>query len=309
MTLFAEQRISCKSDTTSDSHIPPLHPVCEAVEFNEQLAHIFNIQRYSLNDGNGIRTVVFFKGCPHICPWCANPESISPHRQLIRRQSKCIRNAVCTNNPDECPSGALEWIGYNISLNKLIEQLLRDEIFYRTSGGGVTLSGGEVLLQAKFARNLLKELKTLGIHTAIETAGDYHFADFAEVVKYCDEVLFDFKIMDETQAKQLLHIHLHRVLNNFTKLYQLGTRLIPRLPLIPHYTLSRENITKVLDFLRPFEKIKEIHILPFHKYGESKYELIEKPYKLKTLCPPSTEDIEVITAMIEAHGYKVIKGG
>ncbi|MDY4506403.1 MAG: [formate-C-acetyltransferase]-activating enzyme [[Actinobacillus] rossii] len=300
MTLFAEHRINCKSDTTSLAPSP---------EPKANIGRIFNIQRYSLNDGNGIRTVIFFKGCPHVCPWCANPESMSRQPQLVRRLSKCIHNEVCSQDPDECPSGALEWIGYDISLDALIDKILKDEIFYRTSGGGITLSGGEVLLQAKFANQLLKELKYLGIHTAIETAGDCNFDDFYSVAQYCDEVLFDFKIMDETKAKTILHIHLNRVLSNFQKLYTTGINLIPRLPLIPTYTLSQANVEKVLDFLQPFSNIKEIHILPFHQFGASKYELLDRPYGLKNLRVPNESEIEAIKQLIEKRGYKVVNGG
>ncbi|WP_040976176.1 [formate-C-acetyltransferase]-activating enzyme [Necropsobacter massiliensis] len=300
MTSFVEHRINCKTDSTHSAYFtkPKGH-----------LGRIFNIQRYSLNDGKGIRTVIFFKGCAHRCPWCANPESISYQPQLVRRLSKCIHNDLCSNDPKECPSGALEWIGYDISLHVLIDKILKDEIFYRTSGGGVTLSGGEVLLQAEFASQLLKELKRLGISTAIETAGDCNFDDFYSVAQYCDEVLFDFKIMDETKAKRKLHIHLDRVLSNFQRLYEKGINLIPRLPLIPTYTLSMENVEKVLRFLHAFAAIEEVHILPFHQFGTPKYELINKPYALKNLPTPEESDIEPIKHLIEERGYRVVQGG
>ncbi len=136
MTLFAAPRISCEVVGARD----------------EETARIFNIQRYSLNDGQGIRTVVFFKGCPHTCPWCANPESISPRIETVRRENKCLRCTPCLRDADECPSGAFERIGRDITLDELEREVLKDDIFFRTSGGGVTLSGGEVLMQAPFAR-------------------------------------------------------------------------------------------------------------------------------------------------------------
>ncbi len=142
MTLSAAPRISC-----------------EVIETRADTARIFNIQRYSLNDGQGIRTVVFFKGCPHTCPWCANPESMSPRIETVRRESKCLHCATCLQDAEECPSGAWENIGRDVTLEELEREVLKDEVFFRASGGGVTLSGGEVLMQAEFAARLLQRLK------------------------------------------------------------------------------------------------------------------------------------------------------
>lgn len=133
MTSSAGQRISCNVVETRRNDV----------------ARIFNIQRYSLNDGEGIRTVVFFKGCPHLCPWCANPESISGKIQTVRREAKCLHCAKCLRDADECPSGAFERIGRDISLDALEREVMKDDIFFRTSGGGVTLSGGEVLRKVR----------------------------------------------------------------------------------------------------------------------------------------------------------------
>lgn len=312
MISSAELLINCNDMSKDLSNNPHVQLNCSpeiAQVSHNNIARIFNIQRYSLNDGSGIRTVVFFKGCPHRCPWCANPESISRKIQIVRRKSKCIKCHVCANDYDECPSGALEKIGYDIHLDELIKQILKDEIFFRSSGGGVTLSGGEVLFQAKFATQLLRKLKQLDVNTAIETAGDGRFADFLAVASQCDEVLFDFKIMDPLKAQQILNIHLLRVLDNFRQLYFHNINLIPRLPLIPEYTLSEENVLKVLSFLKEFKRIKEVHILPFHKFGEPKYELIHQPYQLKDIKVPTAQQIDHIKQLIESHGYYVVKGG
>lgn len=145
MTLSAAPRISC-----------------EVIETRADRARIFNLQRYSLNDGQGIRTVVFFKGCPHTCPWCANPESMSPRIQTLRRQSKCLGCARCQQDVAECPSGAWEQIGRDMTLDNLLQEVLKDEVFFRASGGGVTLSGGEVLMQAEFAARFLQRLRQWG---------------------------------------------------------------------------------------------------------------------------------------------------
>ncbi|VEB51606.1 Pyruvate formate-lyase activating enzyme [Salmonella enterica subsp. enterica] len=156
----------------------------------------------SLNDGQGIRTVVFFKGCPHTCPWCANPESISPRIETVRRENKCLRCTPCLRDADECPSGAFERIGRDITLDELEREVLKDDIFFRTSGGGVTLSGGEVLMQAPFATRFLQRLRRWGVPCAIETAGDTSASRLLPLARACDEVLFDLKIMDAERARE-----------------------------------------------------------------------------------------------------------
>ncbi|WP_310607128.1 [formate-C-acetyltransferase]-activating enzyme [Buttiauxella brennerae] len=291
MTLSAAQRISC-----------------DVIEDTDIIARIFNIQRYSLNDGGGIRTVVFFKGCPHHCPWCANPESISGKVQTVRRMAKCLRCATCLNDADECPSGAMERVGRNISLADLEKEVLKDEVFFRSSGGGVTLSGGEVLMQAGFATRFLKRLKSLGIHTAIETAGDAAPEKVLALAQQCDEVLFDLKIMDEAKAKMLLNIDQARVLKNFRNLVTVGVNVIPRIPLIPGFTLNQSNMQAVLDFLVPLD-VTQLHLLPFHQYGESKYPLLGLPWRMSGIAPPSEKELNVMKLMAENAGYQVTVGG
>lgn len=246
---------------------------CDVVETRADVARIFNIQRYSLNDGAGIRTVVFFKGCPHRCPWCANPESMSPKIETVRRESKCLHCAPCLRDADECPSGAFERIGRDVTLDELEREVMKDDVFFRSSGGGVTLSGGEVLMQAPFATQLLKRLRRYGIHTAIETAGDAPLSRLLPLARQCDEVLFDLKIMDPEQARSVTAVNLPRVLGNLTQLVAEGINVIPRVPLIPGYTLTDANMASVLAFLLP-SGVRQLHLLPFHSYGEPKYRLL-----------------------------------
>ncbi len=252
MTLSAAPRISC-----------------EVIETRAPVARIFNIQRYSLNDGRGIRTVVFFKGCPHTCPWCANPESMSPKIETVRRESKCLHCAPCLRDADECPSGAFERIGRDVTLDELEQEVMKDDVFFRSSGGGVTLSGGEVLMQAPFATQFLQRLRRYGVHTAIETAGDAPLSRLLPLAQQCDEVLFDLKIMEPEQARAIVNMNLPRVLQNLRSLAAEGVNVIPRVPLIPGYTLDSANITRVLEFLIP-SGIRQLHLLPFHQYGEPK---------------------------------------
>lgn len=292
MTSFAAPRISC-----------------EVVEpRGDEVARIFNIQRYSLNDGQGIRTVVFFKGCPHTCPWCANPESISPRIETVRRESKCLHCAPCLRDADECPSGAFERIGRDITLDELEREVLKDDIFFRTSGGGVTLSGGEVLMQAPFATRFLQRIRRLGIQCAIETAGDAPASRLLPLAKACDEVLFDLKIMDAVQAREVVNMNLPRVLENLRLLVSEGIHVIPRLPLIPGFTLSTENLQCALTLLTSLG-IKQVHLLPFHQYGEPKYRLLGQTWSMKDVPAPSAQEVAALREIAECAGFQVTTGG
>ncbi len=281
---------------------------CDVVETRADVARIFNIQRYSLNDGAGIRTVVFFKGCPHRCPWCANPESISPKIETVRRESKCLHCAPCLRDADECPSGAFERIGRDVTLDELECEVMKDDVFFRSSGGGVTLSGGEVLMQAPFATQLLKRLRRYGIHTAIETAGDAPLSRLLPLARQCDEVLFDLKIMDPEQARSVTAVNLPRVLENLTQLVAEGINVIPRVPLIPGYTLTDANMASVLAFLLP-SGVRQLHLLPFHSYGEPKYRLLGQQWSMREVSPPTADEVAAMRRMAEDKGFHVTIGG
>lgn len=281
---------------------------CDVVETRADVARIFNIQRYSLNDGAGIRTVVFFKGCPHRCPWCANPESMSPKIETVRRESKCLHCAPCLRDADECPSGAFERIGRDVTLDELEREVMKDDVFFRSSGGGVTLSGGEVLMQAPFATQLLKRLRRYGIHTAIETAGDAPLSRLLPLARQCDEVLFDLKIMDPEQARSVTAVNLPRVLGNLTQLVAEGINVIPRVPLIPGYTLTDANMASVLAFLLP-SGIRQLHLLPFHSYGEPKYRLLGQQWSMREVSSPTADEVAAMRRMAEDKGFHVTIGG
>ncbi|MEG1211313.1 MAG: [formate-C-acetyltransferase]-activating enzyme [Leclercia sp.] len=291
MTLSAAPRISC-----------------EVIDTRADVARIFNIQRYSLNDGRGIRTVVFFKGCPHTCPWCANPESMSPKIETVRRESKCLHCAPCLRDADECPSGAFERIGRDVTLDALEREVMKDDVFFRSSGGGVTLSGGEVLMQAPFATRLLQRLRRYGVHTAIETAGDAPLARLLPLAEQCDEVLFDLKIMDPVKAREVVNMNLPRVLDNLRCLVANDINVIPRVPLIPGFTLDPVNIMRVLEFLVP-SGIRQLHLLPFHQYGEPKYRLLGQAWTMGHVTGPDADEIAAIRLLAEQAGFQVTVGG
>lgn len=246
---------------------------------------VFNIQRYSVHDGGGIRTLIFLKGCPLRCPWCSNPES-----------RKKVEPANWRKN------GKIEQIGKWQPIGELLDEVLKDEIFYRTSCGGVTLSGGEVLMQAEFAGKFLEELKNLGIHTAIETTGCFPVERIEKVAPYVDQVLFDLKIMDQKKAKKIIGIDPTIVEENFD--YLLGLEqihVIPRIPLIPEYTTSETNIQFLIEFLTK-RQIKEVHLLPFHQYGSSKYDYLGWEYTMKDVPTLRPNEIQVIKEKFETAG-------
>lgn len=296
------------ADPDVTTHRVASTPTTSKSAASEPVARIFDVQRYSLNDGTGIRTVVFFKGCPLACPWCSNPESRSRGIEFTRREAQCLHCDPCPLDPAECPTGAYRQIGRDIGLAELEHLLARDEIFHRVSGGGVTLSGGEVLLQAPFAIALLGRLRAKGIATAIETTGHGSHAALLELGRLCDEVLFDFKIMDPRRAHAVLGINLPLVLAGFADLVAAGVRVVPRLPLIPTYTMTDANLDAVLDFLRPF-RLPEIHLLPLHHYGASKYELLGIDYGVTDLVPPTAGEVDLWRRRCEAEGYRVVVGG
>ncbi|CAM3136211.1 glycyl-radical enzyme activating protein [Streptobacillus ratti] len=253
---------------------------------------IFNIQRFSLNDGEGIRTIVFFKGCPLLCPWCSNPESQSFKIEYMR---------------DKLNSGKFRKIGKYYSVDELLKEVLKDEIFFNTSGGGVTLSGGEILSQPKFVIEFLKKLKENDINTAIETCGIGNTKLLKKILEKTDTVLFDLKIMNNDKSKEVIGVNSSLIIKNFEVACK-NNYVIPRIPFIPGYTDSIQNIDEILKIVLK-NNIKEIHILPYHNYGVSKYELLDRIYKLSDTKLPSKKRILEIKTYIESKGLNVIIGG
>lgn len=253
---------------------------------------IFNIQRFSLNDGEGIRTIVFFKGCPLFCPWCSNPESQSFKIEKMK---------------DVLHKGKFKQIGKYYLVDELVKEVLKDEVFFNTSGGGVTLSGGEILSQSKFVLEFLKKLKENDINTAIETCGYGNINNLKEILKYTDTVLFDLKIINKEKSKKIIGASSEIIIKNFNQACKTNF-VIPRIPYIPGYTDDIENIEKILKIVKN-NKIKIIHLLPYHNYGASKYELLDRIYKLNEVKLPSKIIVEKIKKYIESKGFEVIIGG
>ncbi|GCF95183.1 formate acetyltransferase activating enzyme [Enterococcus florum] len=251
----------------------------------EKEACIFNIQKFSLHDGPGIRTVVFFKGCPMHCYWCANPESQNSKPETMWDDQKKMPTTV----------------GEYRSIESIIEEVMKDEAFYLESGGGVTLSGGEVLFQAEAAIELLSRLKEKGIHTASETTGFAKESVFKQYIEQVDLLYFDVKHYEEKQHKKGTGVSLQPILNNLTLALQQNQQMIVRIPVIPNYN---DGLVNAEGFALLFNQlgIKTVELLPFHQFGEKKYTYLDRPYEMANIPQLHTEDLAYFKNHLEEHG-------
>ncbi len=267
---------------------------------------IFNIQKFSLQDGPGIRTVVFFKGCPLQCEWCSNPESQYSRQEITFDDTKCVNCLACAaecpagaitvqnNKPlfhqavcqaclgciEICPAGALGLQGQTMSLQKVKLEVMKDLPFYEESGGGVTLSGGEVLQQSEFAIALLKELKQEGIHTACETSGYAEQRVFNDFIESVDLLLFDIKHYDRVKHLQATHVYPDKIWSNLQAAVVVGKEILLRIPVIPGINDSLVDAQGFCDLIKTFG-LKKVQLLPFHQFGENKYSLLHRPYRFQ----------------------------
>lgn len=266
--------------------------------------HLFNVQRFSLDDGPGIRTVVFFKGCNQICPWCHNPESLSPRPQVLRKDSLCTRCGRCAQvcpqgavshheggyrtDPakcvrcgrciDLCPSDALMLVGYDRTVDEVVKLVCKDRDFYRRSGGGVTFSGGEPAVQSAFLLACLRACREAGIQTAIETNGNYPLELTARLSPLLDYVMIDLKHTDA--AKHLRFTGVSNAQNLASIQYYLSHNVTDvRVPVIPGFNDTAAELQDILDFARE-SGAKKVTLLPYHVFGISKYTNLSIPYSL-----------------------------
>lgn len=267
---------------------------------------IFDIQRFSTSDGPGIRTVVFFKGCPLNCGWCHNPESRSTFNDIFYKQDICIgcgacvtacaanchtltnglhnfnrENCVgCGNCAKVCNMKALDYCGEEKSVQEIIDVVLRDKPFYEESGGGLTLSGGEPLMQYDFALSILKLAKAKGIHTAIETSG-FSNQDLTELNKYIDLWLYDVKLFSEDSHKKYIGVSNTQIFENLQTLSNIGAKIILRCPIIPDINMEAEHFNSIADLANTLKGLVAIHLEPYHPLGYSKSEQLGKVQNYK----------------------------
>lgn len=292
--------------------------------------NIVHIQRYSLHDGPGIRTLIFLKGCPLTCPWCSNPEAIHPFPELIHYRDRCIRCEACVQAcptdslefvgddlricndrscrskrcVEVCPTGALEILGQTMTVDDVLRKVMQDFAFYKRSGGGVTFSGGEPLSQDRFLLTLLGALKAESIHTAIETTGYQRWERFARILEKVDLVYYDLKIIDPREHKRLLGVSNGLILENAKRMMERQPgKVVFRMPAIPGYTDSEINLKGIVGFLKAVGYSPgALEIIPYHRFGESKYDLLHREYKLKGTRPPTPEELRRCGAVIRGEG-------
>lgn len=252
-------------------------------------ALICDIKRLAVHDGPGIRTTVFFKGCPLKCLWCHNPEGISFQPQTAFYKGKCIGCGECEKErfTGNCLQEARVLYGREVTVQSLLPSLLEDRAFFETSGGGVTLSGGECLCQADFCAALLQALKKEGIHTAVDTCGFVSKAALNKVIPYTDIFLYDIKAFDEDVHIRCTGQSNKPILENLKHLDALGKKLEIRIPFVPGY--NDDQIPKIAAFLAPFKNITAVKVLPYHNYAGSKYAALGMENTLPERLPTETE--------------------
>lgn len=298
-----------------------------------------NIQRFSMDDGPGIRTIVFFKGCPLSCPWCHNPECVFPEVDFYYYEQKCVRCGLCAEICPEkaitlpgpngepprrdrkkctrcmecvnsCPQGALSSVGELWSMEKILQEALSDMLFYKNSGGGVTISGGESLLFHEYAIELAKRLQAEKCHVAVETSCFGKWEHLNELASCVDLFLTDIKCMDPSQHKSFVGVPNELILDNIRKLVNQGKQVRIRVPVIPGFNDNRENFERMAEFLLSLERpVEAVDLLPYHSFAESKYDQLDREYKYKGLPNMEQEEAAQFELILKDKGLSTTIGG
>ncbi len=296
---------------------------------------IFDIKRYAIHDGPGIRTTVFLKGCPLACRWCHNPEGIQSAPFLTYQKGRCIRCAECVANcpeqaiclepegivPSEspctncftcteiCPSEARERVGRKLTARELLSEIQKDIPFYDTSGGGVTFSGGEPLMQAEFLIELLKLCGNEHIHRAVDTSGYAGSEALMSVAEHTDLFLYDLKMMDPDKHEKYTGVSNHLILDNLMQLARKRIDLIIRIPLIPGVNDDAENLDRIGLFMNRLANVGKVHILPYHNFQKTKYTRFEMHYNSGNITLPTKDMLIHAKTRLENFGLEVAIGG
>ena len=297
---------------------------------------IFDIKHYAINDGPGIRVVVFFKGCNLHCAWCHNPESISPKVEKMYSPAKCIKCGTCVDACPEhaitltpegiitdvdlcktcgkcaevCPTKAIEMSGKVMSVKEIMDIIEKERIFFDQSGGGVTFSGGEPLVHLKMLTELLDECRKKGFHTAVDTAGHVNTTTILEIADKADLFLYDLKMMDSTLHKKWIGTGNERILENLVAIAKTGVHIIIRIPLIGGVNDTDENIEQTAKFISDLAgDKKEVHLLPYHSIAQNKYMKLGKLDAFELLYEPNNETLAKAIAKFGEFGIRASVGG
>ena len=295
---------------------------------------VFDIKKYSIHDGPGIRTTVFFKGCPLTCWWCHNPESRGLDPFVYYAADRCIASAGCVEAcpegalsltedgvlshadlccgdgacVDACPTEALRWVGRRYSVPELLHEVEKDRLFYEESGGGVTFSGGEPLLQWEFLLEALDACGERGLHRAVDTTGSTSSEVLKEVARRTDLFLYDLKTLDPDLHKETTGVLLQPILDNLRQLLDGGSKVRIRIPLVPGVN-DGETIDELGEFLTGLHGIQGVDLLPFHSSARDKHRKFGMPWLMDGIEPLSADEIEAISSRLEGHGLTVKVGG
>jgi len=261
---------------------------------------IFDIKRFSVNDGPGIRTTVFFKGCPLNCWWCHNPESRANEPQLIETFRKLGKKEYCLK----------ETVGKYVSVDEVMTEIKKEMVFYETSGGGVTFSGGEPLMQPEFLLALSDACHAVNIHTCLDTSGYSDKQTFQEFIPRIDLFLFDIKTLDKQKHIHFTGVDNTDILSNLLQLDLSGRKYVIRIPVIPGVNNDKESMIQIIEFLRKLTCLfKEIHLLPYHSLAQSKLRRLKMEDKTGIFTEINEAELRVLAGEFEAYGYKVKIGG
>ena len=292
---------------------------------------VFDIRRYSIHDGPGIRTTVFLQGCALSCLWCHNPESQASGPDLILRDNRCIQCGACV---EVCPHGAITWTdggpvtdrarcrrdgrcasvcyaearalaGRTMTVDEVMEIVERDRPFYEESGGGLTLSGGEPLLQPYFSAALLKAAKARGINTALDTCGHASWKSLDRLRHDVDLFLYDLKVMDEGRHRLYTGVPNHRILENLRSLAARGHKIVLRVPVVPGINDDEANLEDLRRFAAGLPDLAGLDLLPYHRIGVDKYARVGRTYPLPGTLPPARERIAAVAETLAAAGLPV----
>lgn len=296
-----------------------------------QTGIVFDIKKYSINDGPGIRTTLFLKGCPLRCQWCHNPESQSPRPEIIFRPGRCDLCSACLeacqheaitwslNGPltdrevcercgecaGVCYSEARQVVGRQMSLPEVMAEIKQDLTFYEESGGGVTLSGGEPLFQKEFSLAILKACREQDIHTALDTCGYANWLVFEQVSPFVNLFLYDLKTLDPVKHQQFTGQSNKRILTNLEGLLCLGANLLVRIPVIPGVNADEFEMKQIGKFLSSLPQPPSVELLTYHNIAEAKYTGLDMPYTLPDIKAPGENQMRSFTDLLRGYGLQV----